>query len=132
MDAHTIFNLILRIVIWLLLTNDISIINIAIGVAIALLIPRNKVSAAKLKDWLQIIWEIVKAIPIAYIEAIQIMLRPHNDEDFIYKRVKPRRTSGLIFLDIFLITFTPKTIVSKYDEAGLYEIHLVKRAKNKK
>lgn len=27
------------------------------------------------------------------------------------ERVKPRRSPGLIFLDIFLITFTPKTIV---------------------
>ena len=37
----------------------------------------------------------------------------------------------LIFMDIFVITFTPKTIVSKYDEAGLYEIHRVTRSKNK-
>ena len=131
MDANSIFNLILRLVIWLLLTNDFSLFNIAIGVAISLAIPRNAVSASKLKDWLQIIWQIIKAVPLAYLEAIQIMLRPHNKEDFIYKKVNPRRTSGLIFLDIFLITFTPKTIVSKYDEAGLYEIHRVKRSNNK-
>ena len=121
------FNIILRLMIWFLLTNDFSLANIIIGVAIALLLPRDYTSPGKLKDWLQVLWEIIKAIPQAYMEALQIMLRPHNHEDFIRQRVKPRRASGLIFLDIFLITFTPKTIVTKYDEAGWYEIHRVRR-----
>jgi multicomponent Na+:H+ antiporter subunit E len=72
-------------------------------------------------------WNILKAIPQAYLEAIQIMLRPHNYEEIVKERVKPRRTPGLIFLDIFLITFTPKTIVTKYDEEGWYEVHQVRR-----
>ena len=57
------------------------------------------------------------------------MLRPDNQEEIVRKRVKPRRIPGLIFLDIFLITFTPKTIVVKYDEQGWYEVHQVKRIK---
>ena len=122
-----IFNIILRLTIWFLLTADLSLANIIIGVAIALLLPSNYTSPGKLKDWLQVLWEIVVAIPQAYIEAIQIMLRPHNYEDFVRQRVRPRRTSGLIFLDIFLITFTPKTIVTKYDDEGWYEVHRVRR-----
>ena len=43
------------------------------------------------------------------------------------ERVRPQRTPGLIFLDIFLITFTPKTIVVKCHEDGWYEVHRVKR-----
>ena len=127
MDGIAIFNLSLRLAIWFLLTADLSLPNIIIGVAIALLLPRNATSPERIKDWLQVLWQIIKAIPIAYMEAIEIMLTPHNIEGFHQKRVKPRRTSGLIFLDIFLITFTPKTIVSKYDEAGWYEIHHIKR-----
>jgi multicomponent Na+:H+ antiporter subunit E len=122
-----IFNIILRLTIWFLLTADLSLANIIIGVAIALLLPRNYTSPGKLKDWLEVLWEILVAIPQAYIEAIQIMLRPHNYEDFVRQRVRPRRTSGLIFLDIFLITFTPKTIVTKYDDEGWYEVHRVRR-----
>lgn len=110
-----------------MLTADYSLTNIVIGVAIALLLPRSYTSPEALKDWLWVLWEIVVAIPQAYIEAIQIMLRPHNEEDIVRKRVKSRRTPGLIFLDIFLITFTPKTIVVKYDEAGWFEVHRVKR-----
>lgn len=121
------FNIILRLTIWFLLTNDFGLANIIIGVAIALILPRNYTSPGKLKDWLRVLWSIVLAIPQAYMEALQIMLRPHNYEDSIRQRVGPRRTTGLIFLDIFLITFTPKTIVTKYDESGWYEIHRVRR-----
>lgn len=119
-------NLILRLTIWFLLTADLSLANIIIGIAIAFLLPHSYTSPGKLKDWLRVFWEIIVAIPQAYIEAIQIMLRPHNQEEIVRERVKPRRTPGLIFLDIFLITFTPKTIVTKYDEQGWFEVHRVK------
>jgi multicomponent Na+:H+ antiporter subunit E len=127
MDTNTIFNLILRLTIWLLLTNNFGLLNFSIGLAIALLLPQNKTSPEKIKDWLEVLWKIIKAIPQAYLEAIQIMLRPHDREDIVRERVKPKRTPGLIFLDIFLITFTPKTIVTKYDERGWYEVHRVSR-----
>ena len=120
-------DLILRLVIWFLLTADFSLANIIIGVAIAFLLPRSYLNSAPLKDWLQTLGEIMMAIPQAFIEAVEIMVRPHNDEDIVSESVKPRRTPGLIFLDIFLITFTPKTIVVKYQEKGCYQVHRVIR-----
>ncbi len=121
----------LRITIWLLLTSDLSPANVAIGTAVSLLIPRRYAMpiAVKrwLKEWLRIMWEIVLAIPKAYYEAFEIMLRPHKKEAITLERVKPFRTPGLIFLDIFLITFTPKTIVTKCREDGWYEVHQVER-----
>lgn len=122
-----ILNLILRLTIWFLLTADFSLPNILIGLAIALLLPRSKSFPGSLKDWIQALGNIIKAIPQAYAEAIEIMFRPHNQEGFTRQRVKHKRTPILIFIDIFLITFTPKTIVVKYQEEGWYEIHLVKR-----
>ncbi|MCG6136440.1 Na+/H+ antiporter subunit E [Nodularia sp. UHCC 0506] len=120
-------NLILRLTIWFLLTSDLSWANIIIGVSVALLLPgRQKVPEA-LRDWLRVLGEVIVAIPQAYIEAFEIIFRPHKHEDVIMERVKPQRTPGLIFLDIFLITFTPKTIVLKYHEQGLYEVHRVRR-----
>lgn len=126
-----VINVVIKLLIWFLLTADLSLSNIIIGVAIATLLPNSKSSPAKIRDWLKVIWEIVKAIPQAYLEAFQIMLSPHKKEDFVRKKVKPERTSGLVFLDIFLITFTPKTIVTDYDKQGWYTIHRVKQDKNK-
>ena len=127
MGATSILNLILILAIWFLLTADLSLPNILIGIAIALLLPRTRRSSSTIEDWLRILWEIIVAIPQAYIEAIEIIFRPHQQEDFIRKKVDRKRSLGLIFLDIFLITFTPKTIVTKYDKSGWYEIHRVKR-----
>ena len=127
MSANAILNIVFKLTIWFLLTADLSVANIVIGVSIALLLPRSHTSPEKLKDWLRVLWEIVVAIPQAYLEAFQIMLRPHDEEEIIRQRVPPQRTPGLVFLDIFLITFTPKTIVTKYDKQGWYEVHKVKR-----
>ena len=120
-------NLILRLAIWFLLTANLSVANIIIGVSIALLLPGRPKAPGRLKDWMRALWETLVAIPQAYKEAFEMILRPHNYEEVTMERVKPGRTPGLIFLDIFLITFTPKTIVLKYHENGWYEVHWVRR-----
>lgn len=125
-------NLILRLTIWFLLTADLSWPNILIGVTIALLLPRQYTEPGALKDWLRALGETLMAIPQAYKEAVEIMLRPHTQEAVTEERVKPQRTPGLIFLDIFLITFTPKTIVLKYREDGWYEVHRVQRPRRRR
>jgi multicomponent Na+:H+ antiporter subunit E len=104
----------------------VSLTNIIIGVIIALLLPRGKSSPEKLKSWLKVIIKIFVAIPVAFMEAFEIIFRPHNQEEIIMERVKLNRSPLLIFLDIFLITFTPKTIVMKYHEEGWYEVHHIK------
>ncbi|MBD1216914.1 MAG: Na+/H+ antiporter subunit E [Aphanizomenon flos-aquae Clear-A1] len=119
-------HLILRLSIWFLLTANVSLTNIIIGVIIALVLPRGKSSPEKLKDWLKVIIKIIITIPLAFIEAFEIILRPHNQEEIIMEKVKLKRSPLLIFVDIFLITFTPKTIVFKYREEGWYEVHQIK------
>ncbi|MEM9215461.1 MAG: Na+/H+ antiporter subunit E [Cyanobacteria bacterium P01_F01_bin.150] len=127
----SVLEILLRLTIWFLLTADGSLANIIIGLAIALLLPRSTIRPKAIKewirDWLHVIWEIIVAIPQAYFEAIEIMFRPHLYEDVVLERVKPNRTPGLIFLDIFLITFTPKTIVLNYRDDGWYTVHRIRR-----
>ena len=121
-------DLLLRLTIWFLLTADTSLANILIGVCVVLLLPRrHRRGTTVLKEWAQVFWEIVNAIPIAYKEAIEIMVRPHLEEKTVRERVRPRRPPGLIFLDIFLLTFTPKTIVLKCNSDGWYDVHRIER-----
>jgi multicomponent Na+:H+ antiporter subunit E len=123
-------HLILRLLMWFLLTDNFSVENIIIGVIIALLLPRSYTASESFKDWLQVVWKICMAIPQAYAEAFEILLRPHKYEEVVMERVKSKRSSRLVFLDIFLITFTPKTIVLKYREEGWYEVHhIIRRRK---
>ncbi len=123
-------NLLLRLTIWFLLTADVSLANIIIGVGVSLALPRQVTSPGAAADWLRALGETLVAIPQAYWEAWEIILRPHRHEEVVLDRVKPRRTPGLIFLDIFIITFTPKTIVLNYREDGWYEVHRVTRRRN--
>ena len=126
----SVLDILLRLTIWFLLTADGSLANVVIGLAIALLLPRRVIRPKALKDWLKdllrVLWEIVVAIPQAYFEAIEIMIRPHLYEEVVLERVKTNRTPGLIFLDIFLITFTPKTIVLRYRDDA-YKVHRIRR-----
>jgi multicomponent Na+:H+ antiporter subunit E len=129
-----IANLILRLSIWFLLTADLSWPNIAIGVAIALLLPRSNTVAETAREWVRELRKILIAIPQAYLEAVELFFRPHQAEDVVVERVPARRSPRFIFLDILLITFTPKTIVLRYDkgveseqEPGQYIIHRVRR-----
>ncbi|WP_035994379.1 Na+/H+ antiporter subunit E [Leptolyngbya sp. KIOST-1] len=123
-------NLLLRLLIWFLLTADLSWANILIGVTVSVLLPRGVTNPGTLKDWLRTLGEVVVAIPQAYAEAVEIMVRPHRHEVVTIDRAKPRRTPSLLFLDIFLITFTPKTIVQHYREQGWYEVHRISRRPN--
>ncbi|MFH7024983.1 MAG: Na+/H+ antiporter subunit E [Heteroscytonema crispum UTEX LB 1556] len=122
-------HVILRLTIWFLLTANWSVENIIIGIIIALLLPRSNTAPQKLKDLLQVFFKIILAIPQAYMEAFEMLIRPHNHEQVIVERVQSKRSRRLIFLDVFLITFTPKTIVLKYHEEGWYEVHQVRRRK---
>ncbi|MEO0756927.1 MAG: Na+/H+ antiporter subunit E [Cyanobacteria bacterium J06648_16] len=124
-------NIFLRLGIWFLLTADASPVNIIIGVCVALIIPQRFTRPSAIKEWLRVLGEILVAIPIAYKEAVEIMVRPHRREAVTLERVRPSRTPGLIFLDIFLITFTPKTVVLNYREEGWYEVHQVQRQSNR-
>lgn len=124
-------NLILRLAIWFLLTANLSVANIIIGICVALLLLHSRTSFGASRDWLRVLWKIIVAIPQAYLEAFELMFRPHKQEEIVMEQVKPRRSPGLIFLDIFVITFTPKTIVLKYHEGGWYEVHRVRRGRKR-
>ena len=128
-------DLLLRLTIWFLLTADTSWPNIIMGVGISLILPafgpRSFIAPAVIKDWLQILWEVLVAIPKAYGEAFDMMFRPHRYEEITPEPSKPRRTPGLLFLDIFLITFTPKSIVVKHHEEGWHEVHWIRRRKRR-
>ena len=96
-------HLILRLTIWFLLTANFSVENIIIGVIIALILPRGFTTRERLTEWLQVTGKIFTAIPIAFMEAFEIIFRPHNKEEMIPEEIKLKRSPLLIFVDVFLI-----------------------------
>jgi multicomponent Na+:H+ antiporter subunit E len=121
-----VINLILRLTIWFLLTADLSLPNILIGVTVSCLLPLNYGHKETLQQWLDVLKKIFITIPQAYLEALEMMFKPHVQEEITQEKVLSNRSPRLIFLDIFMITFTPKTVVLKYDEKGRFLVHWVK------
>ncbi|WP_071187265.1 Na+/H+ antiporter subunit E [Trichormus sp. NMC-1] len=118
-------HLILRLTLWFLLTADFSTTNIIIGLIIAFVLPRGYTSRAKFTEWVKVLGQVLVAIVVAFKEAFEIILYPHHREEIIREEVKHKHSSLLVFMDIFLITFTPKTIVVNHNEEGFYEVHKI-------
>ncbi len=117
--------ILLRLTVWLLLTANFSGVNLLVGLAVAVLLPGGM---RVRRNWPELgrgLGRILRAIPQAYGEAVEMMLKPHSREEIHLQPAAPNRTPGLIFLDIFLITFTPKTIVLNYQEPDGYVVHYV-------
>ncbi|MEN9208253.1 MAG: Na+/H+ antiporter subunit E [Gloeomargarita sp. GMQP_bins_120] len=112
----------LRLMVWFLLTANFSGENILLGVLVAVLLPRGRRMPQRWPELIRGAWRIVRAIPQAYREALEMMVIPHHREVVRLEPVRSPRTPGLVFLDIFYITFTPKTIVLNQQEAG-YVVH---------
>ncbi|MGY6530782.1 MAG: cation:proton antiporter [Cyanobacterium sp.] len=128
-------SILFRLVLWFLLTADFGIANVIIGILVAMLLPPYNIfsntkvttSKEKIKELLTIFKHIIIAVPQAYIESIDLILHPHRHEEIVREAVEPNRSKLLIFLDTYVITFTPKAVVVKYNHRGWYEVHYVRR-----
>ncbi|MEM8503912.1 MAG: Na+/H+ antiporter subunit E [Cyanobacteria bacterium P01_D01_bin.1] len=131
---NKLFGFIFKLTLWLLLTADTGLTNVAVGVALALLLPHQSTVSSdaskrpqsnSIREWTSVGRKLLIAIPTAYIEAVEMIFRPHSEETVGQIRSKPRRPPALVFLDVFLITYTPKTIVIRHDTDNFYEVHYV-------
>jgi len=115
--------ILLRLTLWLLLTANFTGVNLLVGLGVAVLLPGGM---RVRRNWAELgrgLGQMLRAIPQAYGEAVEMMVNPHTQEKIQVHPVAPDRTPGLIFLDTFLITFTPKTIVLNYQEPEGYVVH---------
>ena len=115
--------ILLRLTLWLLLTANFTGVNLLVGLGVAVLLPGGM---RVRRNWAELgrgLGQMLRAIPQAYWEAVEMMVNPHTQEKIQVQAVAPDRTPGLIFLDTFLITFTPKTIVLNYQEPEGYVVH---------
>jgi multicomponent Na+:H+ antiporter subunit E len=122
---------ILRLTFWLLLTANLGLVNLILGISFALLLPRPFDASPPLGKLIKRLGRILMAIPQAYYEAVQMMIYPHRREKIVLEKATSPNIPALVFLDIFLITFTPKTLVIRERETGEYEVHCLERSKSK-
>jgi multicomponent Na+:H+ antiporter subunit E len=123
-----------RLTLWCLLTADLRPVNLAIGLAVALLLPSHRGHGLPPRQLAAAVGRTLRVIPQAYAEAFRMMRIRHGQERLVEisasEPVGPgrsRRAPGLlVFLDLLRISFTPLTLVLGISGDGRhYLLHLL-------
>ena len=116
-----------RLLLWILLTSDLSTPNLLIGVVVALLLPQAHHRRQPLGPVLRALAASLVAIPLAYGEAIALIAcRGREQERWIERSASGSTAPLVVFLEVLAITLTPFTIVLGVDQSVVgsrYRIH---------
>ena len=123
--------LIFRITCWCLVTSSIATTNLLIGLVVCLLIPFGDFRRLKMHA---LIPEILLLLRLPYDmlkECFELMLISDPIDNFTEEKVNTRATSGsrfAEFFDLFRITFTPMSLVTRRENSEIWRVHLVASA----
>jgi multicomponent Na+:H+ antiporter subunit E len=124
-----------RLLLWTLLTSDLSAVNLAIGVGLSLLLPHARGPKQPLAPTLRALWRSLIAVPLAYGEAFALIgSGDREEESWIERPAGDPRHRLLIFLEVLAITLTPFTIVlglSNGERGPHYTIHQLRPRRGK-
>jgi len=124
-----------RLLLWTLLTSDLSAVNLAIGVGLALLLPHARGPREPLAPTLRALMRSLIAVPLAYGEAFALIgSGDREEESWIERPAGDPRHRLLIFLEVLAITLTPFTIVlglSNGERGPQYTIHQLRPSRTK-
>jgi multicomponent Na+:H+ antiporter subunit E len=119
-----------RLLLWILLTSDLSGLNLVIGLVVALLLPQAHRRRQPLMPVLRALAASLIAIPLAYGEAFALMTARSGEQERWIERSASGSTSPLVvFLEVLAITLTPFTLVLGVSANGSgprYRIHQLK------
>jgi multicomponent Na+:H+ antiporter subunit E len=125
-----------RLLLWALLTADLSAINLAIGAGLALLLPHARGPSQPLGPTLRALLRSLAAVPMAYGEALALMAAGDQErESWIERPAGDPNNRLLIFLEVFAITLTPFTIVlglSEGSQGPRYSVHQLRPRRQRK
>jgi multicomponent Na+:H+ antiporter subunit E len=116
----------LRLLLWCLLSADVSTTNVAIGLAVAQALPQARTTRhLPLGELMRLLGASLRAIPVAYAEAVRLLLFGRRMQGRLEPMPVTARGSALLtFLEVFRITLTPLTIALGVERGGrAYRVH---------
>ena len=120
--------LLFRLSLWSLVTASFHSNNILIGLVVCLLIPFGDFRKLKLSPLISEIFLTLR-LPIDMIkESFQLILISDPVDDFTEESLSQRAMNGSRyskFLDLFRMTFTPMTLVTRLEESETWRVHNV-------
>ena len=125
--------LIFRLCCWCLVTSNLDGKNIIFGTVVCLLIPFGDFRKLQLNALIPEILLTLR-LPIDMLkESFQLMLIPEPCDSFVEEAVSDRVRKGskyAEFLDLFRITFTPMSLVTRRKDIESWRVHLVTNSEN--
>ena len=132
--SRLILVLIFRIICWCLVTSSLERTNLLIGLFICLLIPFGDFRKLKIHALIPELLLILR-LPFDMIkESFQLLLIKDPVDDFQNEKINVRARNGSKFsefFDLFRITFTPMSLVTRRDSSETWRVHVVTQVKNK-
>jgi multicomponent Na+:H+ antiporter subunit E len=120
-----------RLAVWSLLTANFKISNLIIGIVISVILPTVRLPNLKINLMITEFLKTIIAFPKAIQESIYLIFLSNKKEVFINQESSvPENGSQFInFLDLFRITLTPLSLVTKRKDKNNWRVHIIEGGK---
>ena len=120
-----------RLVIWCLLTSNFKLSNLIIGIVISVVLPKVRLPNLKMTLMITEFLKTIIAFPKAIQESLYLIFFRNKKEVFINQQSSvPENGSQFInFLDLFRITLTPLSLVTKRKDNNNWRVHIIEAEK---
>lgn len=120
-----------RLAVWSLLTANFKISNLIIGIVISVILPTVRLPNLKINLMITEFLKTIIAFPKAIQESLYLIFFRNKKEVFINQESSvPENGSQFInFLDLFRITLTPLSLVTKRKDKNNWRVHIIEGGK---
>ena len=120
-----------RLLIWCLLTSNFRISNLIIGITISVILPNVRLPNLNLSFMAIELLKTIIAFPISIKESVDLIFLKNKEEVFVNQRssVEEDGNQFVNFLDLFRITLTPLSLVTRRKDRKSWRVHTIRNRK---
>ena len=120
-----------RLLIWCLLTSNFKISNLIIGITISVILPNVRLPNLNLSFMAIELLKTIIAFPKSIKESVDLIFLKNKEEVFVNQRssVEEDGSQFINFLDLFRITLTPLSLVTRRKDRKSWRVHTIRNRK---
>ena len=120
-----------RLLIWCLLTSNFRISNLIIGITISVILPNVRLPNLNLSFMAIELLKTIIAFPKSIKESVDLIFLKNKEEVFVIQRssVEEDGSKFVNFLDLFRITLTPLSLVTRRKDRKSWRVHTIRNRK---
>ena len=120
-----------RLLIWCLLTSNFRISNLIIGITISAILPNVRLPNLNLSFMAIELLKTIIAFPKSIKESVDLIFLKNKEEVFVNQRssVEEDGSQFVNFLDLFRITLTPLSLVTRRKDRKSWRVHTIRNRK---